>query len=109
MEHSALSVALLRQRLVSLLQAMSRRLRRNYAWIFLVVLLAWLVKTTTSIDEGRSHLIHTLHEFLANTAVGGLPGAAVVFGVAALYAWLAFVMFHFDLGEDDLGPGQVHV
>ena len=94
---------------VSLLQAMSRRLRRNYGWIFLVVLLAWLVKTTTSIDEGRSHLIHTLHEFLANAAVGGLPGAVVVLGVATLYAWLVFVMLRFDLGEDDLGPGQVHV
>ena len=79
---------------VSLLQAMSRRLKRNYCWIFLVVLLAWLVKTRFS---------------LANAAIGSVPGYAVALGVAAFYAWLAFVMLRYDIGEDHLGPGQVHV
>jgi uncharacterized membrane protein len=37
---------------VSFYQAMSRRLRRNYCWIFLVVFLAWLVKTTPSPRTG---------------------------------------------------------
>ena len=79
---------------LSLLQAMSRRLKRNYCWIFLVVLLAWLVKTRLSLD---------------NAAIGSLPGSVVALGVAAFYAWLAFVMLRFDIGEDHLGPGQVHV
>jgi uncharacterized membrane protein len=34
---------------ITLTEAMSRRLRRNYCWIFLVVLLAWLVKTTSAL------------------------------------------------------------
>jgi uncharacterized membrane protein len=94
---------------LSLTQAMSRRLRRNYCWIFLVVLLAWLVKTTSMVAEGHTRLIHTLHEFLTTTAIAGIPGVAVVSGVAALYAWLAYVMLRYELDEDELGPGQVHV
>jgi uncharacterized membrane protein len=94
---------------VTLLQAMSRRLQRNYCWIFLVVLLAWLVKTTSAVSDGHSRLVNTMREFLGNASIAGIPGTAVVLGVAALYAWLAFVMFQFDMDEDELGPGQVHV
>jgi uncharacterized membrane protein len=94
---------------VSLLQAMARRLQRNYWWIFLVVLLAWLVKTTSTMANGRTRLVHTWSEFLANTATAGVSGIAVICGVCVLYAWLAFVMLSFHIDEDELGPGQVHV
>jgi uncharacterized membrane protein len=94
---------------ISLLQAMSRRLQRNYGWIFLLVLLAWLVKTTSEVTDERTRLVHTMPEFLANTAVAGIPGAAVIVGIALLYAWLLFVMVHFGIDDEDMGPGQVHV
>jgi uncharacterized membrane protein len=94
---------------ISLLQAMSRRLQRNYCWLFFVVLLAWLVKTTSAVSEGHTRLVHTVNEFLDNAAIAGIPGAGVVLGIAALYAWLVFVMLRFDLDADELGPGQVHV
>jgi uncharacterized membrane protein len=91
------------------MQAMSRRLQRNYGWIFLVVLLAWLVKTTSEASDGRTRLVHSMHEFLTNTAVAGIPGIIVIVGIALLYAWLLFVMIYFGIGDEDLGPGQVHV
>jgi len=94
---------------ISLMQAMARRLQRNYGWIFLVVLLAWLVKTTSEVSDGRTRLVHSMHEFLANTAVAGIPGVAVIVGIALLYSWLLFVMIHFGIRDEDLGPGQVHV
>ena len=94
---------------ISMTEAMSRRLRRNYCWIFLVVLLAWLVKTTSHFSDGRARLVHSVQEFLENTSIAGIPGAAVLLGVAALYAWLAFVTLRYKLDEDDLGPGNVHV
>ena len=94
---------------LTLLQAMSRRLQRNYCWIFLVVLLAWLVKTTSEVSEGHKRLVHTVHEFLQNAGIAGIPGVAVVVGICVLYAWLLFVMIRFDIKEEDLGPGQVHV
>jgi uncharacterized membrane protein len=94
---------------VSLAQAMSRRLRRNYGWIFLVVLLAWLVKTTSMVSDGHTRLIHTIQEFLGNAAIAGIPGLVVVLAVLALYLCLAFIMLRYELDEDELGPGQVHV
>ena len=94
---------------VTLMQAMSRRLKRNYCWIFLVVLLAWLVKTTSAVADGHTRFVNTMNEFLDNAAIGAIPGTVVVVGIAALYAWLIFVMSRFDIDEDDLGPGQVHV
>jgi uncharacterized membrane protein len=94
---------------VSFYQAMSRRLRRNYCWIFLVVFLAWLVKTTSFAADGRTRLVHSTGEFLGNTAIAGIPGLAVVCGVLALYVWLGVVMMRYELDEDELGPGQVHV
>jgi uncharacterized membrane protein len=107
---SALSHDLLAPRFtVSLMQAMARRLQRNYGWIFVVVLLAWLVKTTSMVSEGQTRFIHSAHEFLGNAAIAAIPGTAVVGGIVALYAWLGFVMLRFDLDEDELGPGQVHV
>jgi uncharacterized membrane protein len=94
---------------VTMMQALSRRLRRNYAWIFLVVLAAWLVKTTSFAADGRTRMVHTASEFFANTAIAGIPGTAVVLGLTALYAWLVFTMLRYELDEDELGPGQVHV
>ncbi len=94
---------------VSLAQAMSRRLRRNYGWIFLLVLLAWLVKTTSFVSDGQARFIHTMNELLDNSRIAGISGTAVVLGVAVLYAWLAYIMLRFHLDEDELGPGQVHV
>lgn len=94
---------------ITLLQAMSRRLRRNYCWIFVVVLLAWLVKTVSAMAYGHARLVRSVGQFLDNTAIAGIPGIAVVLGVCLLYAWLLFVMLFFDVNEDELGPGQVHV
>jgi uncharacterized membrane protein len=94
---------------ITITEAMSRRLRRNYCWIFLVVLLAWLVKTTSHLADGKTRLVHSLDEFLGNTSIAGIPGAAVLLGVAAMYVWLIFVTLRYNLNEDDLGPGNVHV
>ena len=94
---------------ITLLQAMSRRLQRNYCWLFVVVLLAWLVKTTSEISQGHTRLVHSMAEFLRNADITGIPSGAVVCGIVLLYAWLIFLMVHFDIAEDALGPGQVHV
>ncbi|HEU4778912.1 MAG TPA: DUF2270 domain-containing protein [Steroidobacteraceae bacterium] len=90
-------------------QAMARRLQRNYSWLFLVLLLAWLVKTTSAVADDHPRLVHSLTEFFANTSIAGISGVAVVAGVAVSYAWLASAMMLFRLDEADLGPGEVHV
>lgn len=78
-------------------QALSRRLRRNYGWMYLVLLLAWLLKTSSNdrSPDGTSHLVGSVQEWVAHCQLAVLPGAVVVVLVAAFYAWLLFVGLRF--------------
>src|ERR1700675_2122031 len=59
-------------------EAMARRLRRNYMWFFLFLLLAWLLKTTTRVlQPGSSQIIHSTGELVNNAALGYIPGLLV--------------------------------
>lgn len=94
-------------------QALSRRLRRNYGWMFLVLLLAWLLKTTASdpVAGSSSHIVRSLTEWVAHCQLGPLPGLAVVLLVTAFYAWLLFNGLRFRADEMSrlLEHGEVHV
>lgn len=97
---------------ISLDQAMSRRLRRNYSWLFVILLLAWLLKITSAKLQpgaGQDELGFSLPDWLRNAAIGPLPGWLVIIGVLAFYGWLAYVAFrHYD-EEGELAYGNVHV
>ena len=89
--------------------ALARRLRRNYIWMFAILFLAWILKITspklqedgTAIDAPRP-----LATFLANAALGPLPGWLVILVIAAFYAGLLFVYFQKrSRGDED----EVHV
>jgi uncharacterized membrane protein/uncharacterized protein YaaQ len=67
---------------ISNLEAMGRRLRRNYLWIYLVIILAWFTKIWAQPTPVR-----TLAELINRAEVGTLPGEAVFLLV------LAFVLF----------------
>jgi uncharacterized membrane protein len=98
--------------MISLHSAMSRRLRRNYFWIFLMILLAWVLKLSTptlqDADVGR-HVVTSLWEMVDNAALGFLPGWAVVAAVAAFYGWTVITTFRPHETEGELAHGDVHV
>jgi uncharacterized membrane protein len=95
---------------VTLRQAMSRRLRRNYGWIFSILLLAWVIKATSPIaDPDAARLINWPSDIVQQVAIGGVRGELVVAAVVALYAWLIFVMLRYPIIESELGYGGVHV
>jgi uncharacterized membrane protein len=73
-----------------------------------VVLLAWLVKTTSMMATGTSGWC-TGARVPAERGDRGDPGIAVVAGSACSTPGWVFVMIRFDIDEEDLGPGQVHV
>ena len=57
------------QFLISIRAAMSRRLRRNYLWMFLVLLLAWVLKISTpklQVEGMPLNAAHSWHEIIAN-------------------------------------------
>jgi uncharacterized membrane protein len=98
--------------LVSLRQATARRLRRNYCWMFLILLLAWLLKTTSTnlpTNAAETRLVQSASEWVANAAIGPLPGWAVIIGVACFYAWVLYTSVRRPKGEGELAYGNVHV
>ncbi|HXG91733.1 MAG TPA: DUF2270 domain-containing protein [Blastocatellia bacterium] len=96
------------------MQAMARRLRRNYIWLYLILMLAWLLKTTTSglqpdAAGGAPHLIHSADEWSRNAAIGYVPGWIVLIGVLSFYGWIFYIMFKHRETTGELAYGEVHV
>ena len=92
--------------------AMSRRLRRNYGWMFLILLLAWVIKITSGKLQpgaGDQELAFSFAGTLANAALGPLPGWLVLLSVAAFYGWLLYVCLRRYERPAELGYGSVHV
>jgi uncharacterized membrane protein len=93
-------------------QAMSRRLRRNYSWLFLILLPAWVLKITSprlQPQTGESEFIHSAGDLLRNAALVTVPGWVVLTAVAAFYGWLIYLMFKHRQLEGELAHGEVHV
>jgi uncharacterized membrane protein len=93
-------------------QAMARRLRRNYIWLFLILLLAWILKITTSTLQagaGASHIIHSTGELFDNAAIGYVPGWSVLIAILCSYTWMFYIMFKHRETAGELAYGEVHV
>jgi uncharacterized membrane protein len=100
------------QFLMSMRTAMSRRLRRNYFWMFLVLLLAWIIKvSSSSLQPGIGQLgaARQPADIITNLAVGPVPGWAVLTCVILFYAWLVFATFSTPPSAGELTYGDVHV
>ena len=92
--------------------AFSRRLRRNYIWMFLILLVAWLLKISSpklQPDAGPSHFAHSLAEWENAATIGPLPGWAVVVAVLVFYGWIIYAALRRYAGEGELAIGDVHV
>jgi uncharacterized membrane protein len=97
---------------LSLTQAMARRLRRTYGWIFLILLLAWLLKITSAFLQPageRGTLIRSVDELLQNAAIVSIPGWTVLLGILIFYGWLIYVAVRYSSDGGELAHGQVHV
>lgn len=97
---------------ISFNQAVAHRLRRNYIWIFLVLLAAWLFKTaylkvpSTAGDPGS---VHTATQWVEGLALGPIPGGVVLVGVFTFYAWLTFAMFRHSRLTGEFASESIHV
>lgn len=93
-------------------EAMARRLRRNYFWLFLILLAAWLLKTTARRlqPEGNdSVFIHSTGEWVQNTAIFSLSGWIVLAVILIFYGCLIFIMYKYRESKGELAYGEVHV
>jgi uncharacterized membrane protein len=93
-------------------QAMARRLRRNYIWLFLILLLAWLLKTTTTVLQPKifsGQFVQSANQLLFNASIGSVPGLIVVLGLAGFYGYLFYIMYKHRESAGELAYGEVHV
>ncbi len=68
---------------ISMWEALGRRFRRNYSWMFLVLGLAWILKSYIHPNVAASW-----PEFVARSALGPLAGEIVLAAGVAFYALL---------------------
>ncbi len=95
---------------ISFTDALTRRLRRNYIWIFLILLLAWILKVAgagpgSAPDGDRIAL--DLAAALTNAALGPVPGIIVTGAIAAFY--LGLVGLALRPRSPQTEDGSVHV
>jgi uncharacterized membrane protein len=93
-------------------EAMSRRLRRNYVWIFLILLCAWTLKMSYAPiqpNNGRLEFVQSAGEWLANGKSGPLPGWLVVSAIGLFYCWLIYATLRYRSSSGEMAYGEVHV
>lgn len=95
---------------VDFMTAITRRLRRNYVWMFGILLLAWLLKITSpklQSDGVQPDTPRPIETIVANAALGPLPGWLVIAVVVLFYLAIGYVFFfvHRSRGDED----EVHV
>jgi len=97
---------------ISTLTAFARRLRRNYIYLFAIVLIAWLLKISTPSlqDEAAGGgLAISVGGAIDNASLGVLPGWLVAALVTAFYMTLFGIAFVLGRPESDVNEGEVHV
>src|SRR5215831_7463466 len=81
--------------LIHMEQALARRLRRNYIWLFLILLMAWVLKATQAggpTESGQPRLVPSWSSLSRNAALGHLPGWGVIVGLLVFYGWMTYIM-----------------
>lgn len=94
---------------IDLITAVMRRLRRNYAWMFAILLLAWVLKIASpKLQEGTStDTARPMMTIVDGAALGPLPGWSVVLLVVVFYGTMVFALIagRRTRGDED----EVHV
>jgi len=85
-------------------QAMARRLRRNYCWMFLILLLAWWLKILV-----HPTLALRTQDILQHASMGFMPGWLVITLVLVFNLSLLYIMQKYYKPTGELVYGEVHV
>jgi uncharacterized membrane protein len=89
---------------IDLATALMRRLRRNYVWMYGILLLGWVLKITSpklAADGAPVDTPISLQSVADNAALGPLPGWIVIPVVAVLYAVLLVATLRGHRRADD--------
>jgi uncharacterized membrane protein len=95
---------------IDLITAVMRRLRRNYAWMFAILLLAWVLKIASpKLQEGTTaaDTARPITTIIDGAALGPLPGWFVVLLIVGFYGAMVVALLarRRTRGDED----EVHV
>jgi uncharacterized membrane protein len=96
---------------ISFMDAIAKRLRRTYVWLFGVLLLAWLLKITSKglQPPGSTEASEATGWLVENASIGIVPGWCVVVAIALFYLSMLYLVLRFRHETGELGYGEVHV
>ncbi|WP_378946497.1 DUF2270 domain-containing protein [Mesorhizobium sp. ANAO-SY3R2] len=97
---------------ISHADAFSRRLRRNYIWMFLILLFAWVLKISTpslQAGGGEGSLASSLLQVVANASLGPMPGWLVIVCVAGFYLCMIYAALRPSDNAVEGDLSKVHV
>ena len=94
---------------MSMAEAVSRRLRRNYIWIFLILLGAWALKVTFPSFGGESPAALTFHDWIRNAGVGHVSGWVISAIIVVFYGWIVVAALRTYGRRGELAHGDAHV
>lgn len=92
--------------------AFARRLRRNYIYMFIIMLLAWGIKIATpslQVEGGPTGFRHSLIEALNNASIGPIPGWLTSLLIGVFYSALIAIALSTKVDDGELLHGSVHV
>ena len=97
--------------LISHWAAFTRRLRRNYIHMFLILLVAWVLKLSTpSLQMAKGQgFVHSVQDAIENAALGPIPGWLVVGAVGVFFVFLVIAAFVTRDEEGEPNHGEVRV
>ena len=93
---------------VSQLDAFRRRLRRNYIWLFTILLMAWVLQITGT-EQGLQTSPARVADIASKASIGALPGGAIITAVSCFYVILVSLALNRKRHNGELVQGQVHV
>lgn len=96
--------------LMSRSEAIARRLKRNYIWIFLILLFAWLLKLSTFFVSNATEVHFSFAGWASRASIGSVQGGYVLATVMTFYGFiLIWTIFSSKKMDGELSHGSVHV
>ncbi|AOG10923.1 DUF2270 domain-containing protein [Agrobacterium sp. RAC06] len=93
-------------------EALFRRIRRNYIWMYLILLLAWALKISSpklQQNEVPAEFVSSLSQIVQNAHLGPLHGGIVLALVGAIYIALLLAILYREPKDGEIAHGEVHV
>jgi uncharacterized membrane protein len=94
---------------MSMAEAVSRRLRRNYIWIFLILLGAWALKVTFPSFSGEVPPALSFHDWVRHAGVGPVSGWIISGIMLGFYGWIVVAALRTHDHGGELAHGNAHV